>query len=400
MLGIRPENFEGLLGTSPDVVHLGNWPVADRYEIASGRIYAVEGGEFPCRKHRGLEDPGLFISLARLGARGEPSDKSILGWVRENGLLRAREDGYHRPAAITLESFRTEVLSAHQLLSLYAYTRTGNIAALRDMLVKAKRHPSSEWPNTSLTTAEKYLAWVREEEAEAKAALHSSSTIDGRTDEEVRVDARIRAELFMDPFSVFTQMLPDYLPGQAELHDELKRSMEKTPGRTWKEVLIEKLGREGIEELRWSWEEWMTEKIIRHRDRKNKALLNNWAIGHYDDQDIVSLAWYTLEKVLGQYTSSVRLGFGSSRIGQPERRYRTDYIPLRSWECPDLLSAMYLQFYLFVTSDKPTRNCENPSCGMPFLVTRKDKRFCNATCRSSARYYQRREQQPADQPDT
>lgn len=56
---------------------------------------------------------------------------------------------------------------------------------------------------------------------------------------------------------------------------------------------------------------------------------------------------------------------------------------------------MYLQFYLFITSDKPMRHCENPTCGMPLLVTRKDKRFCNGTCRSNARHYRERARQPA-----
>jgi predicted nucleic acid-binding Zn ribbon protein len=52
-----------------------------------------------------------------------------------------------------------------------------------------------------------------------------------------------------------------------------------------------------------------------------------------------------------------------------------------------LLSAIYLQFYLLVTDNKPMRHCENPACGMPIPITRKDKRFCNASCRSNARHY-------------
>lgn len=58
-----------------------------------------------------------------------------------------------------------------------------------------------------------------------------------------------------------------------------------------------------------------------------------------------------------------------------------------AWYCPDLLSALYLQFYLLVTGQKPTRRCENPACLMPFPVARKNKRFCNSTCRSNARHY-------------
>jgi hypothetical protein len=38
----------------------------------------------------------------------------------------------------------------------------------------------------------------------------------------------------------------------------------------------------------------------------------------------------------------------------------------RTLRCPDLLSGIYLQFYLFVNDDTPMRHCENPACGMPF----------------------------------
>ena len=55
--------------------------------------------------------------------------------------------------------------------------------------------------------------------------------------------------------------------------------------------------------------------------------------------------------------------------------------------CPDLLSAMYLQFYLLVTNHKPMHRCENPACRLPFQVTRKGRKYCNATCRSNARNY-------------
>jgi len=51
--------------------------------------------------------------------------------------------------------------------------------------------------------------------------------------------------------------------------------------------------------------------------------------------------------------------------------------------CRDLLSAIYLQFYLMATSHKPLRRCE--ACGEPFPLTRKDKLVCNATCRSKRR---------------
>jgi hypothetical protein len=55
-----------------------------------------------------------------------------------------------------------------------------------------------------------------------------------------------------------------------------------------------------------------------------------------------------------------------------------------SWECPDLLSALYLRFYRLITKSKPTRYCEN--CEQPFEATRSNKRFCGPSCRSGIRY--------------
>jgi hypothetical protein len=55
--------------------------------------------------------------------------------------------------------------------------------------------------------------------------------------------------------------------------------------------------------------------------------------------------------------------------------------------CPDLLSAMYLQFYLLVTDKRPMRICANPKCRMPFPAVPKHKKFCRSGCRSTGRNY-------------
>lgn len=59
----------------------------------------------------------------------------------------------------------------------------------------------------------------------------------------------------------------------------------------------------------------------------------------------------------------------------------------QGWSCPDLLSGLYLQFYLMIFKNRRMRRCDNPVCGMTFPLTRKGKRFCNDTCRSNARHY-------------
>jgi len=53
--------------------------------------------------------------------------------------------------------------------------------------------------------------------------------------------------------------------------------------------------------------------------------------------------------------------------------------------CPDLLTAMYLEFYLLVTDKKPMRICANPNCRMPFPAVPKHKKFCRGGCRSTGR---------------
>jgi hypothetical protein len=66
--------------------------------------------------------------------------------------------------------------------------------------------------------------------------------------------------------------------------------------------------------------------------------------------------------------------------GAPTRAYEAQ----QSWDCPDLLSAVYLQFYFIVTRALPTRYCENPRCGIAFQA-KGNKRFCSDGCRSSGR---------------
>lgn len=57
----------------------------------------------------------------------------------------------------------------------------------------------------------------------------------------------------------------------------------------------------------------------------------------------------------------------------------------QGWKCPDLLAAIYLQLYLLVTGSHPLRRCKNPSCELPFPLTRKNRKFCCSSCRSGIR---------------
>jgi hypothetical protein len=101
-------------------------------------------------------------------------------------------------------------------------------------------------------------------------------------------------------------------------------------------------------------------------------------------------ALWAVHNVVENRIADVQLCFDKSYFSIPflvSPRSKSDYRMTRSWYCPDLLSAMYLQFYLVITDFQPMRRCQNPPCGMSFPATRKNKRFCNATCRSNARNY-------------
>ena len=297
MTTVRKTEFSGLLSPrefNSDRVRM--WAKSERYKVVGGRIYP-EGSKteftFP------LSDPGLFLSFARLGARGEPSEISIQRWVSEHGLLRGKDSFWDswpdewpkvtftqeesdqflesriKEVEMTLKEFRTEVRFANQLLNLYADIRAQNLPAIRGWFTSPPDYPRLAQP----TPIDRYLenAW--------------NSPLGGK-------DKVTLAEKGI-------QSLPEYY-GEAV------------------NLLISSLSY-AVQSVRLS----LTDGGLLERPP-------------------------TLSRILA---------------------------------CPDLLSAMYLQFYLLVTNHKPMRRCENPACRLPFPVTRKDRQYCNVTCRSNARNY-------------
>ena len=276
------------------------WPVAEKYKILGGVIY-VDDPHYDLRYLDAFSDPDLFLSFARLGARGEPSERSILRWVSEHGLLR-RENEKHGPlldtevnqASITVDEFRAEVLCALQLLNLHMDIREENFAALQAKIyvMDEKRHLSSYWPNTPPTDLEKHFAATREANGKTREAL---------------------------------------------LHLENVLPVPDDP--------------------KWT------------------------SLDRFD----VFIALAGLQQIVKNRLANVRLDFNQNWTRfQP---LGSDYRIPRSWYCPDLLSAMYLQLYLLITDFEPMRLCQNPACGMPFPATRKNRMYCNDTCRSNARHY-------------
>jgi hypothetical protein len=275
------------------------WATTPPYTVLDGFIIAPTQQKahvtFP------LSDRNLFLSFARLGAHGEPSEANILKWVNEHGLLRGRDElrqsdfAYAvafgsvlepreriEQAPITLSDFRREVRCANQLLRLYADVRSRNYDAI----------------------AERFLG------LSPPRALEESTIV----------------EKFVERWR------------SGPVHHSVK---------------------------------WMLDQRMTTRRREGEFLIGDAKAVLYG-----SLA-YTVR--------DIRLTLTGLRI--PGEQGEDTSLARRTMWCPDLLSAIYLQFYLFVTDNKPVRHCENPACGMPVPITRTDRRFCNATCRSNARNY-------------
>jgi hypothetical protein len=107
---------------------------------------------------------------------------------------------------------------------------------------------------------------------------------------------------------------------------------------------------------------------------------------------MLQLARYLLERFVERKLSSVQLSFWNvapetTATDGEWTNYTDEYVPAPSWRCPDLLSMLYLQFYLLMVNAVPLKICEHPRCQTPFPANRKDKRFCTDTCRSGARRY-------------
>lgn len=61
------------------------------------------------------------------------------------------------------------------------------------------------------------------------------------------------------------------------------------------------------------------------------------------------------------------------------------YAPRRKYRYHDLISAIWLQFYLAITQGNEPRICRNSNCQAPFFPERADRVTCSDGCRSSSR---------------
>ncbi len=124
------------------------WPVADRYRIEKGYIGVEELGSETVK--RPLTDPELFSSFARLGARGEPTEKKILAWVEEHGLLKREDEGRPRiyqarvnQAPMPVRKFKEEVRRANSAAHLHYALFQGGPEALKARISNLREGRSS-----------------------------------------------------------------------------------------------------------------------------------------------------------------------------------------------------------------------------------------------------------------
>jgi len=298
---IKQKEFKDLVGFGSKL--LLEWPVATRHRISAGKIQPHTSDTritFP------LLENDLFLSFARLGNHGEPSEKSILRWVDKHGLLRAKQkpqfetlekwgtwanEEVIEPAPITLQEFRTEVRTAYQLMTLYRDIRARDAEAVINRFVD----PPDLWPHASPSLVDKHVS----NNLEAASKKY--------------------------------QVTPEHAGKKQRANVEETRgvNVEATYLHAGLDILIRCVNRK-LWDVR-PWLEW------------------NW-------WDVPSEA--------------------STSIGLE-----------RWWICPDLLSAMYLQFYLLVTDKTPMRICANPNCRMPFPAKPTHRKFCKDGCRSTGRNY-------------
>jgi hypothetical protein len=112
------------------------------------------------------------------------------------------------------------------------------------------------------------------------------------------------------------------------------------------------------------------------------------------DRLTIFLATKALMGTLQTKLSGVQLGFGDQVFVGPEPK-GSDFRPTKGWYCPDLLAAIYLQLYLWLTDNRALRRCR--FCGNPFPITRSDKVYCSKNHVVQARQYLKKgETFPAD----
>lgn len=317
-------SLEGLL--EPESAYtVCSWPLAYDYVIFRGGIWPSSPEGHPeyekdrtCLIYSPLERPELFLSFARLAARGRPSRHSVLKWVSCYGLLKKKDkeqpawsyedkDPYltNNQAPMKLEDFIACVERARAALELHSELQKGDV----HKVLSRVRDPQTHIDDLLQEQVTRYFAKLS---TTSGAALQES------------LSQSERDELLLTAAGVLADEINEHI-------SEVKLVAEPSDQRA----------------------------TVEHYTRRlHTRIWNKAERGEVPDEF----------------------------PHDPLHRFK------KGWRCPDLLSAIYFQFYLMVTENNPLRRCENPRCNIPFEASRKDKRFCNPSCKSSASYHRRKDQ--------
>ncbi|MDP9350272.1 MAG: hypothetical protein M3P51_01835 [Chloroflexota bacterium] len=153
---VKSGEVRGLF-TSTEAIALCRWPVAKEYVEYGDEIRPDPDAGEP-RWTAPLSDPNLFLSLAKLGGRGDDlPEAAILRWVRRRGLFDRLDEGSRHPYTetgelnqrpMTFGAFRGEARRAYRILTLLEDVRSRRFDELR---TRIGREPGGgEWARLSL----------------------------------------------------------------------------------------------------------------------------------------------------------------------------------------------------------------------------------------------------------
>lgn len=307
------------------------WWVAEEYAIE--KVQPEYGGriEMVVVKRVGrnvtsyfpLTDPDLFSSFARLGRDEYVSDRAILSWVGKHGLLEKMDEGEPPSFIGPVDE------EANELWDRYPYGPPEGALEKRPRTPGTRGREPATGLNQSRMPVEDFKAEVDNAHG---ASLLYSYLADGGVEGVKSLKGRI-----------------------VEL-----REQQRTKSRTLS----------GIDR----------ELVARCGDRVDESA----TMYRKDDYVLWDAATRTLELHVRKKIRRVNIDLASkgySLYGVPP----SPIAYAQSFSCPDLLSAMYLQFYFFMTGALPRRVCANKNCRTIFELTRKDRVYCSTGCRSSGR---------------
>jgi hypothetical protein len=301
---------------------------------------------------RPLADPNLFVSFAKLGASERPSERKCLRWVQKYGLLR-RQHVSQGWAIVGREDTGRDISDPDRRKA--EARRLAYAKARRSLLVKLDEFGAS-------------LDELSSEEREVFDERVRKRASNGAWFEEMKLRPAVeRRTLNQAPIS-----LDDFRTEVSNAHSALglyKVLRERDVGELRARV---EAAREKKKEAHVVFSE-VDKGLVGIGDA---VLTTQWT------DTLVFRAAMILEMFVKQKVASVRLGFFDP-VDRPVKA--SVYTPVQSWNCPDLLSAVYLQFYLWMIKAWPIHICAYEDCSKPFPATRKDKIYCSDNCRSAAR---------------